>query len=284
MAVFLTVVLAVWAAMHLYVFWRLGSVPWVAAHCSARALVCIAVALWLSYPLARMFESRGWDGIGLPLEFFAANWIGVLFLLVAAMLLTDLLTLGGRLFADRAPAIRGGAALVALAASALALIQGLRAPAVTEHEVALPGLPATREGTRIAVLSDLHLGTLLGRRWLEDRIEQVRRLNPDLILLVGDVVDGNNRRITPVVPTLARFRAPLGVFAVTGNHEFYAGVEASVACLESAGIKVLRDSAVEVAPGLVIAGVDDLTARQQFQIPGDGLLKALQNRPVGAPF
>ena len=63
---------------------------------------------------------------------------------------------------------------------------------------------------------------------------------------------------------LQKLRAPLGVWAVTGNHEYYAGLERSVGLLEAAGYTVLRDRAAEIAPGLVLAGVDDLGARRQF--------------------
>jgi hypothetical protein len=82
--------------------------------------------------------------------------------------------------------------------------------------------------------------------------------------------------------------APLGVFAVTGNHEYIAGVDRSVRLLKEAGYRVLRDEAVEVAPGLVFAGVDDLSSRHRLSptarsAPGtDPLAAALRGRPPGA--
>jgi hypothetical protein len=128
----------------------------------------------------------------------------------------------------------------------------------------------------------LHLGTQLGRGWLEKLLAQVESLKPDLLLVTGDVIDGNVSRVEPLVPVLKKFRAPLGVWAVTGNHEFYAGLEPSVALLESAGFRMLRGASTEVAPGLVLAGVDDLTAQEQAGLGADGLSRALTNRPPGA--
>ena len=122
-AAFLTVALGVWAAMHGYVFWRLASVPWVAAHFSRRALVWTAVALWAGYPLARFLNSQRLETVGRPLEFVAANWIGVLFVLFSILCIADVVTLGGRLLPGLAPIIRGWAVVVALVLSAAGLVQ-----------------------------------------------------------------------------------------------------------------------------------------------------------------
>ena len=93
--VFLAIVLSVWAVMHGYVFWRLASVPWVAAHVPRRVLFWAAVALAASYPLARFLNAWKLEAIGRPLELVAANWIGVLFLLLSALVVADAITLGG---------------------------------------------------------------------------------------------------------------------------------------------------------------------------------------------
>src|SRR5215467_2599930 len=98
MALFLFTFLSIWGVMHLYVFWRLASIPWVAAHISHPVLTVVAVALWLSYFVARILDARGLQSVAWPLEYLAANWVGLLFLLFFAMLATDVLTLGGWLF------------------------------------------------------------------------------------------------------------------------------------------------------------------------------------------
>jgi predicted MPP superfamily phosphohydrolase len=95
-------------------------------------------------------------------------------------------------------------------------------------------------------------------------ISRVDALKPDVVVIVGDLVDGEVGRLEPLLPVLQTLRAPLGVWAVTGNHEYYAGLGRSVQLLKDAGYTVLQDRWAEVAPGLVLAGVDDLTARRQF--------------------
>jgi predicted MPP superfamily phosphohydrolase len=272
--------------MHAYVFWRLGSVPWVAAHVSGRLLVLGAVLFWASYPLARIIESTSAGPAFYPLSFAAANWIGVLFLLFAAFLAVDVVTLGGWLIGAWAPRVRTWTALGAGMLSAVALFQGLRPPVVREYEIRLPDLPPERDGLRLAHLSDLHLGSLLGERWLRGVIARVDALRPDAVLVVGDIVDGDVRHVESLRPVLATLQAPLGVWAVTGNHEYYAGADRCARLFEEAGFRVLRDSWREISPGLVLAGVDDLTARQQMRmsggVPTSALNRALTNRPPGA--
>ncbi len=277
---FLTVVLTVWTGMHAYVLWRLW--PLAPPALWRRVLVGAFVLLWVLYPLGRIVAHQGLPRMGKLLEAVGASWMGVLFLALACLFIADVVTGFGWLLQKAAPTVR----LAALGAAALfavvALVQGLRAPVVREADVKLVGLPKELDGTVLVQISDLHLGSLLGRRWLEARIAQVEALKPDLVAVTGDLVDGDAAEVERLLPTLQTLKAPRGVWAVTGNHEFYAGVERCVALMERAGFTVLRDRAQEVAPGLVMAGVDDLSARRQFNLDGDPVARALNGRPAGA--
>ena len=216
-----------------------------------------------------------------PIEYAAANWIGLLFLMFWALLAVDVFTLGGWLFREQVPFIRGWAVVIAVLLSVAALIQAIRPPVVTHYEVELAGLPRERDGTILLQLSDLHLGNLLGRRWLSKLVHRVNQMKADLVVITGDLVDGNVGRVEPLRQVLQELQAPLGVWAVTGNHEFYAGLERSVRLLENAGFHVLRDGHRQAAQGLIIAGVDDLTARDQLGKENHALDKALARRPEG---
>jgi predicted MPP superfamily phosphohydrolase len=281
-AIFLSTVLAVWAVLHLYVFHRLSSIPWVESHVSRRGLFLTGGGLWLSYIVARVVGSWNLPALAYPLEFLASTWMGVLFLLFASLAVVDLLTLGGVLFTQWAPHIRTGAVLLALVLALVAQVQGLRSPGVTRHEVKLSGLPADRDGMQLVAVSDLHLGRLLGERWLRKRIAQVGALSPDVIVAVGDVVDGNAKQLESLADALAELDAPLGVWAVSGNHEFYEGIDTSLDLLRSAGWQVLRDEWAVVTPGLVFAGVDDWTGRPRWSTTAHPLADALDDRPEGA--
>lgn len=279
--VFLSAVLSIWASMHAYVFWRLSSLPWITARFSGRTLFIVAFALWASYPLARIFSAHAPRLLGWPVEYAAASWIGILFLLFSAFLVVDVATAGGWFFSTQTDLWRQWAALAAVALSLIAMAQGLREPVVRDYQVHVPGLP--RKELTVLALTDLHLGRLIGNGWTKRLVERVQLMKPDLILIGGDLVDGEIDRVEPLVPVLRQLQAPLGVWAVTGNHEFYAGADASVALFKECGFKVLRDQSTEIAPGLVLAGVDDLTARRDFGhdtlVP---LQHTLENRPKGA--
>lgn len=279
---FITLALSVWAVMHAFVFWRLCSVPWIAAHFSRQTIWLTAFALWVSFPLARILETTKAGQLAIPLEIAASTWVGILFLLLCALLVVEVGTAGGWLFRKAAPALRGWAAVVGLMLSVIALSQGLRQPVIRNHEITLEALPPERDGLVIAHASDLHLGTSIGQRWLRKQVERINFLEPDIIVLVGDIVDGNAVRVEPLVPVLGQLRAPLGVFAVTGNHEYYAGVDQSVALFERAGLTVLRNRTITAAPGLAIAGVDDLSVRKQFGMRDDPLGSALNQATAGA--
>jgi predicted MPP superfamily phosphohydrolase len=280
-AVFLLVVLSIWSLLHSYVFWRLASVPWIAAHFSLRTLILTALALWLSYPLARVLTAFYPSGAVYPLEYAGATWMGLLFLLFSALFAVELITAGGWLLARIAPALRGWAAVAASILALIAMAQAIRPPVVRDYAVTMRGLPQERDGLVLIALSDLHVGSLAARRWMGRLIERVNGMRPDLVVLTGDVVDGDAGRLEPLLPLLGQLRAPLGVWAVTGNHEYYAGVAESAALLRAAGFEVLRDRWAEAAPGLVLAGVDDLTARRQFGDRKPAVARTLADRPPG---
>lgn len=277
---FIAIVLTVWTGMHAYVLWRLW--PILPGWLGRRALLGSFALLWVLYPLGRILVHFGCARAGGLVQALGAAWMGALFLALACFLLADLATGFGRLLPSHTLALRLGALAAAGLLSLVALVQGLRAPVVSEVQVHLAGLPPALDGTVVVQLSDLHLGGILGRAWLERRVAQVRALHPDLITITGDLVDGDVEEVESLLPSLRKLRAPLGVWAVTGNHEFYAGADRCVALMERAGFTVLRDRSQESAPGLVLAGVDDLTARRQFKLDGDPVARALEIRPGGA--
>lgn len=282
MALFLAVILTIWGSLHAYVFWRLSNVPWIAQHVSPLSLGIIATFLWLSYVVARVLDAKGFQRFIWPLEMLAATWVGVAFLLFWCLLAADAVTLGGNVFTTATTTIRTCAVVVAICLSLVGLVHGLRPPKLTDYEVSLPGLPRELDGTVLLQLSDMHLGNILGKRWLEKLIARVNAIGPDIVVITGDLVDGNVGRVEPLRESLQRLRAPLGVWAVTGNHEFYAGLARSIALFENAGFSVLRDSNKQVAPGLIIAGIDDLTARDSVADADHPTIHALANRPPGA--
>ena len=262
MRLFIIVALSVWFLQHVLVFWRVSSLAWFqAAPWRRRLLWGTGVLLLFSYPVARYAYRFGWEGTGLALEVLGTTWMGTLFLLFSGFVVLELLTLGGWLFRTWLPRLRLGVVLSALALAAVAVVQGQRDPVLDERELRVPHLPKAQEGLRVALLTDLHLGTRFDGGWLRRIEARLAGHKPDLILISGDFVDGDLHRVRPMIPDIATLRAPLGVWSVLGNHDVYAQADEAAALLRQAGIGVLRDDSTQLAPGLRLVGVDDLGVR-----------------------
>ena len=143
--------------------------------------------------------------------------------------------------------------------AAVALRGGLRVPRVRRVEIALARWPAALDGFRIAQISDVHIGPVLGRAFAEQLVERANALAPDLIAVTGDLVDGSVEKIGGEVAPFGALRAPHGVYFVTGNHDFYSGVDGWLARVRELGLRVLRNERVAIggAEGFDLAGVDD---------------------------
>ncbi|WP_041856560.1 metallophosphoesterase [Candidatus Korobacter versatilis] len=260
---FLIVFLLLWGGMHVYVVQRLLSIPTLAAHLPLKIFLPIVTFLALSYVASRIMEHYELGRFSHVLEYIGATWVGIVFLLFAMFVFADALSGFGLFFREQQVLIRTVALCTACVLIAISYVQAWRTPVVTEHEVAMPGLPASADGTVVVVGTDLHLGSMLNHRWASARAEQFKALKPDLILLIGDIFEGEKETHAGWLPVLQKFRAPQGVYAVTGNHEFYAGPDAIIELMGRAGFRVLRDENVELLPGLVIAGVDDPAFRKR---------------------
>jgi uncharacterized protein len=279
--VFGIIFIAVGTVLQVYVFWRAASVPLVARHVARSLLVGAGMVLWLGFVLGRVLGHGGTGALEATLELIGMTWMGCVFLASVCLLAIEAVTAGGMLMPRHAPCVRGWALAVAAVLSLVALIQGLRPPVVQDYAVQLSGLPKEREGTVLVAMSDLHLGAMLGRSWLEARVDQVQALRPDLVVLLGDLFEGHGSPPGELVEVLRRLSAPLGVWAVPGNHEYYGGGD-NASLIREAGIELLLNRAVEVRHGIVLAGVDDLTSLRRAGRQDDLIAPALSNRPPGA--
>ncbi len=270
-----------WAGLHFYVVSRLLSIPFIAHHVPARLLIPVMILLGASYIVSRVLEHYSIDGLSHVLEIVGAYWVGAFFLLFSTFLFFDLCTGFGLWLRPQLPVLRAVAFLLALLMTIAALVQARRSPVVTEYEVALDGLPREADGKVLVVASDMHLGALLGHGWASERAAQFESLCPDLLLLVGDIFEGDETTYPDWLPVLQQFRATHGVYVVTGNHEFYSGGAKIIDLFRRSGFHVLRDESIEPIPGLVLAGVDDVAFRGRAAHAAI-LEKVLRQRPAGA--
>ena len=276
-----TILISVCTLMHIYVFWRTASVPFVNRYVPLYLLIVAGVLLWAIFFSGRLLHHGGTGTLAATVELFGMLWMGTLFLLFIPLLAMDIITVFGFLMPRLAPSLRGWALFVGGMLSVIALFQGLRPPVVQSYEVRLPGLSNEMDGKVIVAMSDLHLGSLIGKRWLAARVAQVRKEQPDLVVVLGDLFEGHGQPQEELLPILRRLSAPLGIWAVTGNHEFHGSDNKSIQLINTAGFKLLRNRWVEVRPGFILAGVDDLTTKYRRGHGGDFIAQALAGRSEG---
>jgi hypothetical protein len=177
--------------------------------------------------------------------------------------------------------VTGGAiATAAVGAGAVGARTALGEHQVETIEIKIAKLPAALDGFTITQLSDLHVGLTIDTGFVEDVVAVANGLGSDLIVITGDLIDGPVDFVRDRVAPLAGLRAPHGVFAVTGNHEYYSDADAWLPVLAALGIRFLRNERVEIGRGPAtfdLLGVDDFTARH-YEGHGMDLDKATAGR------
>ncbi|MER6981551.1 metallophosphoesterase, partial [Streptomyces carpinensis] len=178
-----------------------------------------------------------------------------------------------RLFVSRF--LAGAAATTAVGTVGYGTYGVLRGPRVKRVTVPLAKLPRSADGFRIAVVSDIHLGPTLGRGFAQKVVDTVNATQPDLIAVVGDLVDGSVKDLGPAAAPLAQLRARHGAYFVTGNHEYFSGAEQWVREVRRLGLHPLENARTEL-PGFDLAGVNDVQGESEGQGPDFG--RALGDR------
>ena len=262
MVTLVTLVIPLFAA---WLWWPVGPLPR-----RTRVLAVAATALLGCAPalLLRVLQSGA-----LPYPVVAylqvpGGWVLATLLLMALFVLVrDAAWLAARAaragaWARRlhAPALTAGALVLALGVGAGGVWTALQPPEVQERTLALPGLPAALDGLRVAVVADIHASPINDTRYVQAVVERTLAARPDLVVLPGDLVDGDVRSSAAHVAPLARLRAPLGVWAAPGNHEYYSGYDAWMAEFRRLGLGLLANQTqvLEVRGArLALSGIGD---------------------------
>ncbi|MEI6705181.1 MAG: metallophosphoesterase [Deltaproteobacteria bacterium] len=271
MYLFLISFLSLYGGIHLYAFYRLRAVF------SPGWPVTLLLSVWmvvftLAPLLVRLSEEAKMDRYALMIAWPGYVWMGFVFILVSALFVVDLIKgvyrLAHHLFSSSTPAFLTSpftcecAVLLAFAASGFACYEALQ---IRSEQVVIHSskLPSDIQKIRIVQVSDVHIGLLFREERLERVLKVIREAKPDIIVSTGDLVDGKlNREDVKshqkrLAEMLASVPAPSGKYAVTGNHESYAGLQQALAFTSDAGFTVLRNQSARLSNGVTITGVDD---------------------------
>lgn len=256
----------------------------------AKLLAAIILLAGLAKSILYKRTDTGFDVLDMPYSVTMITSLIFNFIIVALLILLvkDCAFIIWKIF-TRSPFPAHYASLfvfsIALVSTLYGTYEGLRLPDVNSHEVHIKGLGKNFDGMKIAVLVDIHADSLTNASAVQAIVSKTNSLNPDVILIPGDFVDGQVSSRRNDLEPLKNLRAKFGVFASTGNHEYYFDYHGWRKVFPELGIRMLMNEHVLLTSGdaeLVIAGVPDPTG-SRMGIESRSISQALQGVPENVP-
>ena len=256
----------------------------------------IAVAL-LAISQQRTFnryiiEAMGWQDMPYWLIIVQGLVLSLFLLFTTFVLLRDVSGLGLWAWTRKYPSqlfssvpLAAWMCATALLLSAIGVWQGVRVPSVHMQEIAIRGLPAGLDGIKIALLADIHVTPLFSKKWVQAVVERANAIKPDLILILGDIVDGNPRMRYEDAAPLGLLKATHGTYGVLGNHDYGSGYAQWMEIFSDMGIRMLKNEHALVAhndASLALLGINDRAASRRGEA-GPDVAAAMAGIPDGAP-
>lgn len=301
MILFLLIFLLVYGGLHLYMFLKAK----VAFAFGTKISICVALFLLLMVfapILIRQLERPGLEYVARVFAYIGYTWMGILVLFFSISIVIDLcrflVYLAGLITQKNFSILTSITPYHFLIPFLLSIFittygyfeaRDIRTERMT---IRTPKIPEEISRLKIVQISDVHLGVIVGEDRLKTILDIVKEENPDLLVSTGDLVDGEMCNVTGAVRLLREIDPPYGKFAVTGNHEFYAGLDRALDFTEDAGFTILRAEGITVEGFLNIAGVDD-PAGKPFglfknvsekellsKLPQENFTLLLKHRPV----
>lgn len=272
MTLFLLIYFSIYGGVHLYAFLKLKR--GFALGLPAYLILAIFMILMVVAPIVvRISERHGYETLARGLAYIGFTWMGLIFIFISVSFFFDiyrLLHFLARMLTQRPLAgftlsLRNFCTLAILFSCAVVIYGYFEALHIrTEHvTVKTSKIPEKIGRFRVVQISDVHLGLIVGRSRLKRILRQVKDARPDILVSTGDLVDGQMDDLEALTDMFQNIPAKYGKFAITGNHEFYAGLDRALAFTEKAGFTMLRGEGITVSNLLNVAGVDD-PARKRY--------------------
>jgi predicted MPP superfamily phosphohydrolase len=286
---FVTLVVGLTLGLHYYLGVRLISGAQLPEPFAAIAWLCLWGA-FLSIPLGFILGRLLPRKLAVGVQWVGFIWMGAFGVMLSATAISDVVLWSAAQAATRTAAWSHLQALTVLGLTVPALIIGFRVarrtPTIERLAVTVKGLGKELDGFKIVQITDIHIGETLRRDFLERVVSQVNALNPDMVAVTGDVIDGSVKSLREEVEPLSRLAGKHGNFYVTGNHEYYHGGAAWEAEASRLGLVVLHNAHRVLEQGtarLVIAGVPDLDGARFSPAHAPDADAAFANAPQGVP-
>lgn len=280
--VFILIYLSIYGGAHGYAYWKLKkgfALGWLNSW-----LLALLMVLMVAAPVAtRIAERHGHELFSRVTAAVGYSWMGFVFLFITTCILFDgyravlwlIRQLGPWDLIACIPSY-GFSCWVSVCLAAAIMFYGFfEARSIRLEHIQIPSHKIAQNvgSIRIAQISDVHLGILVGSDRLQRILQRVKQAKPDILVSTGDLVDGEMVHMERLAEMIRAVGTPYGKYAVTGNHEFYAGLEKSLQFTRDAGFRVLRGESVVLKNGVNIAGVDD--PARPYRKSGNDFEKAL---------
>jgi uncharacterized protein len=272
MTLFLLIYFSIYGGVHLYAFLKLKR--GFALEFPVYLILAIFMILMVVAPIVvRISERYGHEAFARGLAYIGFTWMGLIFIFISASFFFDIYRLlhflarmlTQRPLADFTLSLRSFCTLAILFSFVVVIYGYFEALHIrTEHvTVKTNKIPEEIGRFRVVQISDVHLGLIVGKSRLKRILRQVKNARPDILVSTGDLVDGQMDDLEMLTDMFQNIPTKYGKFAITGNHEFYAGIDRSLAFTEKAGFTMLRGEGITVSNILNIVGVDD-PARKRY--------------------
>lgn len=228
----------------------------------------------MAYILERILNTHLSPGLNKILTLIGSYWMAAMYFLFFLILFVDLIRILNKkyMFLPEKimtyPHLTQATALVVIFVITCLLIYGTwnaYNPRAKEYSITIPKQAGSFDELHVVMVSDVHLNQIVNKKHFQKIVKEINKLNPDIILLAGDIIDSSIDYFTEekLGEVFLKLKAPQGVYAVMGNHEYISGyAEEHITNLEDAGVTVLRDSHVKVANSFFVAGRDDRSAQR----------------------
>ncbi|MFA5793926.1 MAG: metallophosphoesterase [Candidatus Brocadiia bacterium] len=257
--IFLLTALSVFFGMHYYIY-RHTANGLMFGPGGRAALKLVMLMGGLAFITGEMFSRQATTPLFKPIYVAGVIWLGIIAMGVVVFFAVDIVRIATRTEQFRFWLTAGALGLLGLM-SLYSVYNVSRGPRIKTITIKSPKLPKALSGFSIVQLSDLHLNYQKSERWLDRIIDKANTLNPDVVVITGDLADADISSDGRFYQALRKLKPKYGVYAITGNHDFYNGITSFERLTRELNIKTLRNEHVTIAGAIELAGVDDDTAK-----------------------
>jgi predicted MPP superfamily phosphohydrolase len=301
MTLFLITFFLLYSGMHLYAFLKARNAFNPGTTASA-ILIFFMLTMMFAPFIVRLSEKNGFDISARVMSYIGYTWMGLIFLFFTSSIALDIFRIivhtvefiTKKNFHYLKPAAGFSFYAAFLLAVLISIYGYFEADNIRTERIIIKTSKLSEQtgNLRIVQISDIHIGLIVREERLKKILEKVRTANPDILVSTGDLVDGQLNNLEGFSDFFREINPRYGKFAVTGNHEFYAGLSQALDFTGKAGFTILRGQGISIDGLINIAGVDDPAGRNYIllkgapekellsQFPGENFTLLLKHRPA----